>query len=61
MGQKLKVPEARRSEPGVFIGGQWVPFTDGVVHVPEGCDYSLALPGFTPLADAPADGNEAQA
>jgi hypothetical protein len=54
MGQKLKVPEARRAERGCFIGGEWVRFVDGVVHVPEGKDYASALPGFVAIVDKPA-------
>lgn len=55
MTKKLKVPESRRAEAGVFIGGAWVPFANGIVEVPDGCDYSLALPGFTAIADSDAD------
>lgn len=42
----FKVPEARATEQGLWVGGAWFPFKDGIVAVPAAGDYSWALAGF---------------
>lgn len=47
MPRYFKVPEERKDEPGMFVGGAFVPFKDGVAEQPDGIDWSWAFKGFT--------------
>jgi hypothetical protein len=53
MPRFFKVPEDRKSEQGMFIGGAYVQFKDGNVEQPDGVDWSWALPGFVEVAGPP--------
>jgi hypothetical protein len=50
MPRFFKVPEDRKHETGMFIGGGFVSFKDGIAEQPDGVDWSWALPGFTEVA-----------
>lgn len=58
MPRYFRVPEDRKHEQGMFIGGGYVPFKDGIAEQPDGVDWSWAMPGFVEVEGPQVPGSE---